>query len=165
MGLTRSLQRYQKDISLVGNNFLKKYVPVLIKAFQKKNEQNDDSENTDQFASFFFCWVMTKSGWEFYGEWGNNDYKQNVRDYAMDATHSAAYILGASKLIKTGKHQILFGIETLKQSETGSTLLRGAGNWYEHGGDSGYMHLNQIMGAGEGMDQTCGLFELSIKKN
>ena len=164
MGLTRSLQRYQKDISLVGNNFLKKYVPVLIKAFQKKNEQNDDSENTDQFASFFFCWVMTKSGWEFYGEWGNNDYKQNVRDYAMDATHSAAYILGASKLIKTGKHQILFGIETLKQSETGSTLLRGAGNWYEHGGDSGYMHLNQIMGAGEGMDQTCGLFELSIKK-
>ena len=150
VGMTRSLQRYQKDIGLGGNNFLKKYVPVLTKAFQKKNEQNDDAENTDQLASFFFRWVMPKSGWEFYGEWGYNDYKQNIRDYAMDATHSAAYILGASKLIKTGKYQILFGIETLKQSETPSILLRGAGNWYVHGGDNGYTHLNQILGAGVG---------------
>jgi hypothetical protein len=123
---------------------------VLTKAFQKKNEQNDDAENTDQLASFFFRWVMPKSGWEFYGEWGYNDYKQNIRDYAMDATHSAAYILGASKLFKTGKHQILFGIETLKQSETPSNLLRGAGNWYVHGGDNGYTHQNQILAAGAG---------------
>jgi hypothetical protein len=36
VGMTRSLQRYQKDIGLVGNNFLKKYVPELTKAFQKK---------------------------------------------------------------------------------------------------------------------------------
>ena len=150
VGMTRSLQRYQKDIGLGGNNFLKKYVPVLTKAFQKKNEQNDDAENTDQLASFFFRWVMPKSGWEFYGEWGYNDYKQNVRDYLMDATHSYAYILGASKLVKTGKHLILFGIETLKQSETPSSLLRGAGNWYVHGGDNGYTHLNQILGAGVG---------------
>ena len=150
VGMTRSLQRYQKDIGLGGSSFLKKYVPVLTKAFQKKNEQNDDAENTDQLASFFFRWVMPKSGWEFYGEWGYNDYKQNIRDYAMDATHSAAYILGASKLFKTGKHQILFGIETLKQSETPSNLLRGAGNWYVHGGDNGYTHLNQILGAGVG---------------
>jgi hypothetical protein len=150
VGMTRSLQRYQKDIGLGGSSFLKKYVPVLTKAFQKKNEQNDDAENTDQLASFFFRWVMPKSGWEFYGEWGYNDYKQNVRDYLMDATHSAAYIFGASKLIKTGKYQILFGIETLKQSETPSNLLRGAGNWYVHGGDNGYTHLNQILGAGVG---------------
>ena len=150
VGMTRSLQRYQKDIGLGGTRFLKKYVPVLTKAFQKKNEQNDDAEGTDQLASFFFRWVMPKSGWEFYGEWGYNDYKQNIRDYAMDATHSAAYILGASKLIKTGKYQILFGIETLKQSETPSNLLRGAGNWYVHGGDNGYTHLNQILGAGVG---------------
>lgn len=150
VGMTRSLQRYQKDLGLGGSNLLKKYIPVLTKAFQKKNEQNDDAENTDQLASFFLRWVMPKSGWEFYGEWGYNDYKQNVRDYAMDATHSAAYILGASKLFKSGKYQILFGIETLKQSETPSNLLRGAGNWYVHGGDNGYTHYNQILGAGVG---------------
>jgi len=150
VGMTRSLQRYQKDIGLGGNNFLKKYVPVLTKAFQKKNEQNDDAENTDQLASFFIRWVMPKSGWEFYGEWGYNDYKQNIRDYTMDATHSAAYILGVSKLIQSVNNQIIIGIETLKQSETPSNLLRGAGNWYVHGGDNGYTHQNQILAAGAG---------------
>jgi hypothetical protein len=125
-------------------------VPVLTKAFQKKNEQNDDAENTDQLASFFFRWVMPKSGWEFYGEWGYNDYKQNVRDYVMDATHSAAYILGFSKLYNFGHKSVWVGVETLKQSETSSALLRGARNWYVHGGDNGYTHLNQIMGAGVG---------------
>jgi len=150
LGMTRSLQRYQKDISLGGSSFLKKYVPVLTKAFQKKNEQNDDAENTDQLASFFFRWVMPKSGWEFYGEWGYNDYNQNVRDYLMDATHSAAYIFGIVKLYNFGNKFVYIGLETLKQSETGSTLLRGAGNWYVHGGDNGYTHLNQIMGAGVG---------------
>ncbi|MFZ4106905.1 hypothetical protein, partial [Flavobacterium sp.] len=101
-------------------------------------------------ASFFFRWVMPKSGWEFYGEWGYNDYKQNVRDYAMDATHSAAYILGASKYFRLANYEIVLGIETLKQSETPSNLLRDAGNWYVHGGDNGYTHWNQIMGAGVG---------------
>jgi hypothetical protein len=148
--MTRSLQRYQKDIGLGGDNFLKKYVPVLTKAFQKKNEQNDDAENTDQLASFFFRWVMPKSGWEFYGEWGYNDYKQNVRDYTMDATHSAAYILGFNKLIKSGIYQFSIGAETTKLSETPSNLLRGAGNWYVHGGDNGYTNQNQIMGSGVG---------------
>ncbi|MCA6478114.1 MAG: hypothetical protein IM571_09190 [Chitinophagaceae bacterium] len=150
LGMTRTLQRYQQDIGLAGGNWLKRYVPVLTKAFQKKNEPTDDAENTDQLASFFFRWVMPKSGWELYGEWGYNDYKQNIRDYLMDATHSAAYILGANKLFQSGNSQILVGIETLKQSETPSRLLRGAGNWYVHGGDNGYTHQNQILGAGVG---------------
>ena len=150
IGMTRSLQRYQKDLGLGGSSFLKKYIPVLTKAFQKKNEQNDDFENTDQLASFFFRWLMPKSGWEFYGEWGYNDYKQNVRDYLMDITHSAAYILGAYKKWQVEKYQFLMGIELLKQSETPSSLLRGAGNWYVHVGDNGYTHYNQIVGAGVG---------------
>ena len=72
-------------------------MPVPPKAFQKKNEQDDGEENTNQRNSFFYRWVMSKSGWEFYGEWGYNGYKENIRDYVMDATHSAAYILGVLK--------------------------------------------------------------------
>lgn len=150
VGMTRTLQRYQQDIGLAGGNWLKRYIPVLTKAFQKKNEPTDDVENTDQLASFFFRWVMPKSGWEFYGEWGYNDYKQNVRDYLMDATHAAAYIVGLSKVFKSRKKHIVAGLEILKQSETASNLLRGAGNWYVHGGDNGYTHLNQVIGAGVG---------------
>jgi len=164
VGMTRSLQRYQKDIGLGGNNFLKKYVPVLTKAFQKKNEQNDDAENTDQLASFFFRWVMPKSGWEFYGEWGYNDYKQNLRDYVMDATHSAAYIIGAMKKIIIGSNSIIVGFESHKKSESPSTLLRSAGNWYIHGGDNGYTNKNQIIGAGTGLGADVQTFRTKFIK-
>jgi hypothetical protein len=160
VGMTRSLQRYQKDIGLGGSSFLKKYVPVLTKAFQKKNEQNDDSENTDQLASFFFRWAMPKSGWEFYGEWGYNDYKQNIRDYVMDATHSAAYIIGIQKLYTSRKYKLLVGAELTKTAESASNLLRGAGNWYVHGGDNGYTHQNQIVGAGAGFGSNVQSFRL-----
>jgi hypothetical protein len=165
VGMTRTLQRYQQDIGLAGGNWLKRYIPVLTKAFQKKNEPTDDAENTDQLASFFFRWVMPKSGWEFYGEWGYNDYKQNVRDYLMDATHSAAYILGAYKLFQSGNKQIVIGVETLKQSETPSNLLRGAGNWYIHTGDNGYTHENQIIGSGVGYGSDLISLRIKYQKN
>jgi hypothetical protein len=148
--MTRTLQRYQQDIGLGGGSFLKKYVPVLTKAFQKKNEPTDDAENTDQLASFFFRWLLPKSKLEVYAEWGYNDYKQNIRDYVMDATHSAAYIVGIQKLYATSKYKLLIGAEITKTSESASNLLRGAGNWYVHGGDNGYTHANQIVGAGFG---------------
>jgi hypothetical protein len=151
LGMTRSLQRYQQDIGLGGGGFLQQYIPVLTKAFQKKNEQTDDAENTDQLASFFFRWLLPKSGLEVYGEWGYNDYKQNIRDYVMDASHSAAYMVGFQKLFKTSKYDILFGAELIKTSESASNLLRGAGNWYVHDKDNGYTHFNQIIGFGGGI--------------
>ncbi len=165
LGMTRSLQRYQQDIGLAGGNWLKRYIPVLTKAFQKKNEPTDDAENTDQLASFFFRWVMPKSGWEFYGEWGYNDYKQNVRDYLMDATHAASYIVGVNKVFQTRKNQIIAGLEILKQSETPSNLLRGAGNWYVHGGDNGYTHQNQVIGAGVGFGSDLQTIRLEYKNS
>lgn len=165
VGMTRSLQRYQSDIRLGGNNFFKKYIPVLTKAFQKKNEQNDDAEGTDQLASFFFRWVMPKSGWEFYGEWGYNDYNQNIRDYLMDATHSAAYVLGMSKLYNFRNHSIWMQLETYKQSESGSALLRGAGSWYIHAGDNGYTNQNQIIGAGVGYASDLQSIRIKYQRN
>jgi hypothetical protein len=59
-------------------------------------------------------------------------------------------MIGASKLYQLRKHQLWVGIESLQQSESASNLLRGAGNWYVHGGDNGYTHWNQIIGAGVG---------------
>jgi hypothetical protein len=55
----------------------------------------------------------------------------------MDATNSAAYILGNSKLYNFGKKSGWVGVKTLKQSEICSALLRGAVNWYVHGGEIG----------------------------
>ena len=160
LGMTRTLQRYKQDIGLGGGGFLQQYIPVLTKAFQKKNEPTDDAENTDQLASFFFRWLLPKSGVEVYGEWGYNDYKQNIRDYVMDATHSAAYIVGIQKLYSTSMYKLLIGAEITKTAESASNLLRGAGNWYVHGGDNGYTHNNQILGMGAGFGSNLQSFRL-----
>ena len=160
LGMTRTLQRYQQDIGLGGGGFLQKYIPVLTKAFQKKNALTDDAENTDQLASFFFRWLLPKSGLEIYGEWGYNDYKQNIRDYVMDATHSVAYTVGIQKLYSSSKCKLLVGAEITKTAESASNLLRGAGNWYVHGGDNGYTHQNQILGFGSGFGSNMQSFRL-----
>ena len=82
----------------------------------------------------------------------------------MDATHSAAYILGVSKLYNFGNKSVWVGVETLKQSETGSALLRGAGNWHVHGGDNGFTHQNQIIGSGVGYGTDLQSFRLFYKR-
>ena len=164
LGMTRTLQRYQQDIGLGGGGFLQQYIPVLTKAFQKKNEQTDDAENTDQLASFFFRWLLPKSGLEVYGEWGYNDYKQNIRDYVMDATHSGAYIVGVQKLFTTKRHHLLVGAELTKTAESASNLLRGAGNWYVHWGNNGYTNYNQIIGAGVGLGSNLQALKFDLIK-
>ena len=153
LGMTRALQRYKQDLVLSGSSFLNKYIPVLTKAFQKQNAQNDDAQRTDQLASFFVRWVLPKSKAEFYAEWGYNDYNQNIRDYLMGPTHSAAHLIGFKKIVDLKKDTHLdFGFEMTQMSQSPDYILRDAGNWYIHGQIlQGYTNDNQILGAGAGL--------------
>ena len=153
LGMTRSIQRYHKDLQLSSSSFLNQYIPVITKAFQKSNAQGDDTLNTDQLASFFFRWVLPKAKSEFYVEWGYNDYGQNIRDYLMTPTHSAAYIVGFKKVFPLKDSTFLdFGFELTQMSQSPDYILREAGNWYTHGQISqGYTNENQILGAGAGL--------------
>jgi len=153
VGMTRTLQRYRKDISLSGSSLLAQYIPVLTKAFQKSNAQADDTMRTDQLASFFMRWVFQKAHAEFYIEYGFNDYNQNVRDYVMGPTHSAAHIVGFKKIIPLNSGAYLdIGAEITQMSQSPDYLVREAGNWYVHGQVlQGYTHQNQVLGAGAGL--------------
>jgi hypothetical protein len=152
IGMTRAIQRYNKDLSLSGSSVLNKYMPVISKAFQKSNAQADDTMRTDQLASFFLRWVLPKAGMEVYGEYGFNDYNQNVRDYLMNPSHSAAYILGARKILPApGNAYVEIGLELTHMTQAPNYLIREAGNWYVHGDiKQGYVNDNQILGAGAG---------------
>ena len=152
LGMTRALQRYKKDIQLSSDSFFNEYIPVLTKAFQKKNSWGDDTLNTDQLASFFVRWVLPKANAEFYVEYGYNDYGVNVRDYLLGPSHSAAYLAGFKKIIPLKQNALLdIGFELTQMSQTPDYLVRNAGNWYEHGQiPQGYTNNNQIIGAGAG---------------
>lgn len=153
LGMTRGMQRYWKEVQGSQNmSLLKKYVPVLANTFQKQSNQGDDTLNTDQLASFFLRWVLPKSKAEFYVEYGYNDYGQNIRDYMMSPTHSAAYLVGFKKImVLPGDKYLDLGIEMTQMMQSPDYIVREAGNWYEHGQlAQGYTHLNQIIGAGAG---------------
>ena len=152
VGLIRSLQRYGPDVVNVSGNFSSKYLPIVTKALQKKNDWGDDTLNTDQVASFFVRIVFPKSKSELYVEYGKNDYSVNTRDYLIAPTHSVAHIVGFKKIVTLNKNKYLnLGIEFTQMSQSPDAILRTAGNWYVHGQiGQGHTNYNQIMGAGSG---------------
>ena len=152
LGINRSLNRYENEINKGTGSFSSKYLPILSKTFQKKNDWGDDTLNTDQLGSFFIRWVMPKSKAEFYVEYGFNDYGANTRDYLMAPTHSASHVIGFKKLKSLNSNTYLdFNVEITQLSQSPDAILRSAGNWYVHGQiGQGYTNYNQILGAGAG---------------
>lgn len=152
LGFTRGLQQYNLDIKKQSSGFFNQYIPVIVLAFQKNNTQ-DDNKRTDQLASFFLRWLFLKSKFEFYIEYGFNDYGVNTRDYLLGPSHSAAHIAGVKKIINLNKNEYLdLGFELTQLSQTPDYLVRTAGNWYTHISIlQGYTHENQIIGAGAGV--------------
>lgn len=152
VGFTRAVQTYSRD-RLASLRFFEKYIPVLALAVQKKDQGNEDSLNRDQLASFFLRWVFPKSQFEFYIEYGYNDYGINTRDYLLGPSHSAAYLAGVKKVIKLQNNRLLdLNLEITQMSQTPDWLVRNAGNWYTHSQiREGYTNQNQILGAGAGL--------------
>jgi hypothetical protein len=152
VGLIRSLQKYGPGIADGKGSFTNKYIPIVTKTFQKKNDWGDDTLSIDQVASFFVRIVFPKSKSELYVEYGKNDYGERTRDYLMAPTHSVAHIVGFKKIVTLNKNKYLnLGIEFTQMSQSPDAILRTAGNWYVHWQiGQGYTNYNQIMGAGSG---------------
>jgi hypothetical protein len=152
VGLIRSLQKYGPGIAEGKGSFTNKYIPIVTKTFQKKNDWGDDTLSIDQVASFFVRIVFPKSKSELYVEYGKNDYGERTRDYLMAPTHSVAHIVGFKKIVILNKNKYInLGIEFTQMSQSPDAILRSAGNWYVHGQiGQGYTNYNQIMGVGSG---------------
>jgi hypothetical protein len=152
VGLIRSLQKYGPGIADGKGSFTNKYIPIVTKTFQKKNDWGDDTLSIDQVASFFVRIVFPKSKSELYVEYGKNDYGERTRDYLMAPTHSVAHIVGFKKIVTLNKNRYLnLGIEFTQMSQSPDAILRSAGNWYVHWQiGQGYTNFNQIMGVGSG---------------
>ncbi len=152
VGLIRSIQQYGPSVVNGVGNFSSKYLPIITKTFQKKNDSVENFLITDQVASFFVRITFPKSKAELYVEYGKNDYGERTRDYLIAPTHSVAHIVGFKKIITLTKNNYLnLGIEFTQMSQSPDALLRDAGNWYVHSRiGQGYTNYNQIMGVGSG---------------
>lgn len=151
VGLLRSFTVYKEDMG----SSLNDYLPVII-PFGKNSAggSDEDAKGRDQIASVFMRWLWTKSHAEIYVEYGRNDHAWNSRDIILQASHSAAYILGFRKLIPLNKHKgsfIQVNVELTQLEANPITINRSGGSWYTHSiVKHGYTHLGQLLGAGIG---------------
>lgn len=156
-GFTRALQFYGNNIDTSRSPFFEKYLPAVNAFFKKKiNTQADapgENDQRDQIASLFLRFVMPKNHFEFYVEYGFNDFKANTRDLIQDVQHSSAYLAGFKKVFTvTPKCYYSISGEVVQMAQSNNYLVRNAGNWYQSGSlNQGFTHMNQILGAGSGL--------------
>ena len=105
VGLTRSEHLYNTDQDKK-MGFINKYLPVFVAASPTDNAIAS-SIPSDGAVSFFGRWILPKNHAEFYIEYGYNDFKVNLRDFAANANHSSAYIAGFKKVITFKNNQLI----------------------------------------------------------
>ena len=156
IGFSRVMQFYSPTLKNK-TPFFERYLPSLTEFFKKKiNTQADavnQDDSRDQQATVFMRMIFPKEKFEFYFEYGLNDFKDNTRDLVQDAQHAGAYIVGFKKILGSdNKKYISIVGELVQMSQSPVYVVRNAGNWYEHSRMvQGFTHMNQILGAGSGM--------------
>lgn len=164
LGFNRTFQTYHSDLG----NGIKDYLPIFIST-TKSGTVDEDTKNRDQLASVFFRWVMPEANFEFYGEYGKNDYEQNIRDVVESIEHSRAYMIGMTKLFLVDKsskqNYFRMNIEFTTMEQTADRIARPAGAWYQHGQVlEGYTNRGKVMGAGIGPGGNSQTFDFSYWK-
>lgn len=171
LGATRSFLVYNTDMG----TGLGDYLPVF--SFLSKSaggtNQEVNNQRQDQLISVFMRWLFKETHGEIYFEYGREDHSWNVRDFILEASHSAAYIVGLRKLFTLNKQketyvQIIFEATSLASNETTINRNRGLahGSWYQHGQVThGYTHLGQMLGAGIGPGSNLQTLDISWVKS
>jgi hypothetical protein len=166
IGFSRQFSGLSKSVlnNSTEQTFASKYLPVFGKLFKSKL-QNDDSKSWNQLADIFLRAVMPKSHAEFYLDYGWNDHSYNERDFIMNPSHSASFIVGAQKRVELRKSVWLnLSGEVTHMEQTPDYLVRWAGSWYEHYQGTGYTNANQILGAGAGFGSNSQVFSVAVNK-
>ncbi len=131
--------------------FRKAFLPILDGFFKEKRIAFEDSLKWNQLVSFFTRIQFPKQSAEIYLEYGWNDHKFNSRDLIMSPTHSAAFLVGAKKVLTLSSYiQIDFSIEYNQLAQQADYLTRDGGNWYIHYQGSNFSNHGQTLGSGIG---------------
>lgn len=162
VGLIRFEQLYQSVQSTRQGGFLKKYLPAL--AYESANENASRTAINDGGAGIFARWILPSQKAEFYFEYAYNDFKQNLRDLTVNASHANGFLAGYKKnFLLRDKSLLDFSIEILRSSQNPNYIIRDALNWNVHGDlRQGYTYQNQIIGIGSGVGNN--LQTISIRK-
>jgi len=114
-------------------------------------------------ASAFFRWVLPRSGFEVYGEYGRDDYNQSLRDFVEEPDHIGGYTVGFAKAFRVGPIIRVFRFEV--QNLQFSVLAQGRGwaPFYTNGSiPQGHTNRGQVLGSYAGLGGAGALAALDI---
>lgn len=175
IGFNRTFQQYNNN---VGPD-LKDRFPVL-QPFQKKKLFEDgnsvayDTLGQDQQVSVFFRYMNSKAQFEIYVEFGRRDHSFDWREFILNPEHARAYLMGFSKLFKTGVTDKFIQIrgEVIHQQESVNRYIRypddmisSSTSWHTHYQVRGFSNYGEAMGVGIGVGGNAQILEISQVKN
>ena len=104
----------------------------------------------NQLASAYFRWVLPRSGFEVYGEYGRDDYNGDLRDLIEEPDHIGGYTIGLRKVMRKGGARLVAVRAELQNLQF--SLLASGRSWqpfYTHGGSvrQGHTQLGQVLGS------------------
>lgn len=102
----------------------------------------------NQLASAFARWVLPRSGFEIYGEFGREDHNVDTRDLLMEPDHASTYGLGVRKAWRRPGSSALLGFtaEVMNQQTPNRNRHRSQEGTFSHSFiRQGHTHRGQLL--------------------
>jgi len=147
------------------------YVTKAFQGFLKKNlpfEGFSDPRLPDgsggqgisdnQLASVFGRWVLPRSGFELFAEYGRDDHSVDRRDLLQEPDHARFYSLGVRKVVSSNPRALTaVRAEIINFQLPQLSRYRGQGEIYFHGLiRQGHTYRGQLLGADVGVGAAAG---------
>jgi hypothetical protein len=124
-----------------------------VQAFLKENVKTGQgpdghSSRDNQLASLHLRWVLPRSGFELYGEYGRDDHNWDFRDFVLEPDHIAAYMIGGRKVWARDGQLISLHAELVESQLSHLREVRLQTPFYIHtaGSYQGHTVRGQILG-------------------
>jgi hypothetical protein len=111
----------------------------------------------NQLASAFARWVMPRSGFEVYGEYGREDHNVDTRDLLLEPDHASSYGVGVRKAWRAGPSLIAVRAEIMNFQTSTLARHRSEESFYKHTFVlQGHTNRGQLLGAAIGVGSGAG---------
>jgi hypothetical protein len=151
IGAARFFHTLWPEEGLRGSHFTKPLESFLKTNLSGIVDPTDDehSDADNQLASVFFRWVLPRSGFEAYGEFGREDHNWDLRDFWLQPDHDSAYMLGLRRVWpRAADHWVVFRGEVANAQTTHLERVRHQVPFYIHEySRQGHTQRGQLLGA------------------
>jgi hypothetical protein len=153
--------------SLAGEGFQPSDLLSALRPWPRQGERGEESNSPDDYfvlSSLFATFTLPEEGFEFYAEWGRNDYRRPLRDFLSMPGLNSGYVLGFWKRFNlTETKRLLFNMEmTHMENSTVTEQLRDYNIWYtSQSVPQGFTNQGQILGSGIGPGASTQKFTLN----